>query len=542
MKNSLLLIAGLLLKPCFSFAQKEANNWNFGWNGAITFANGSPAYVPGSQLVTSEGCASISDSSGSLLFYTDGITVYNKNNAIMANGTGLLGNSDATQAALIVKKPGSFTDYYIFAVTNEAHPDGITYSLVDMTLNAGLGGVTLKNQLLYTPSTEKLAATKHANGTDVWIITHDWMSDAFRCFLLTSAGIQPAVVSNAGMIHNGSTWNTNGYMKVSPDGKKIAVAVCHFINKFELFNFDNASGVVSYPVSFPTYAASIGAYGVEFSRDGSKLYGSMISPGTIYQFDLCAGKPGDIINSATIVATENVWICALQLGPDGKIYISRASTDSLGVINYPNSLGTACSYDPNGVYVGNNTANLGLPNFESSIFSFVNYYGSCTNDSTRFYLKDTSNVDSVSWSFDDPASGINNTSNLYNPAHLFSNSAIYFVQLIRFGGGIASDTSHFCVEISPCKVSVEEVIKELICTLSPNPGNGIFQITVKNIQADQTEMQLFDCTGKKVFDHSVFNPGTELHAEINLSGLKAGIYFMEISTGTFHTYQKVILY
>src|SRR5204862_3072102 len=126
------------------------------------------------KLNTLEGSASISDSLGKLLFYTDGITVWDKTHKIMSNGIGLWGDMDATQSALIVKQPGR-NIYYIFTVDAQAGAlggyGGITYSIVDMKMNGGLGGVSSKNNTLLTPTAEKVSGVVHRNGNDVWIIT-----------------------------------------------------------------------------------------------------------------------------------------------------------------------------------------------------------------------------------------------------------------------------------------------------------------------------------------------------------------------------------
>jgi hypothetical protein len=526
-----------------SFAQNETNNWYFGINAGISFSGGSPIAVTNGAITTTEGCSVISDAFGNLLFYSDGVKVYNSNHSQMPNGYGLFGYHDATQTVLIVKKPGSNNIYYIFTVVDLANPNGICYSIVDMTLNGGLGDITTKNVLLQTPSTEKLAAVKHKNGTDVWIVTHDWLSDAFRCFLLSSSGISLLpVMSNVGIVHNGSNWNTNGYLKISPNGKKIAVAICHYINKFELFDFDNSTGVVSNVVSFPTYPAPIGAYGVEFSRDGTKLYGSLISPGTIYQFDLCAGSPADIINSATIIGTDNNWICALQLGPDGKIYVARTSKDSLGVINNPNATGTACNYVNNGVWLGGNDAQLGFPNFESSYFSLFQYYNLCFGDTTFFYLTDTNSVDSVIWKFDDAASGLNNTSNLFNPYHMFSSQGTYSIQLIRFNNSIVIDTINFCITITSCTTSMLTLsIEHPTYVITPNPNNGFFKIAVDAQSSKMRRIEIFNCTGKKVYSMIEMNASKHFSREIDLSQSPAGIYIVKISDDENTSYVKMVL-
>ena len=144
------------------FAQNEANIWYFGENAGLDFNSGTPMTLLDGALDTAEGCASISDISGSLLFYTDGITVWNQNHDVMLNGSGLNGHPSSTHSAIIVPKPQSSNIYYIFTVDFEAGSNGLQYSEVDMALDSGLGGITSnKNILLHTPSTEKITAIKH---------------------------------------------------------------------------------------------------------------------------------------------------------------------------------------------------------------------------------------------------------------------------------------------------------------------------------------------------------------------------------------------
>ena len=92
-------------------AQSPADWWYFGHNAGVEFQSGNPVGVTDGQLFTTEGCASISDPLGDLLFYTDGSTVWDKLHNIMPNGLGLLGNSSATQSAIIVPAPGNPDEY-----------------------------------------------------------------------------------------------------------------------------------------------------------------------------------------------------------------------------------------------------------------------------------------------------------------------------------------------------------------------------------------------------------------------------------------------
>ena len=116
---------------------------------------------------------------------TDGSTVWNKNHSIMTNGTGLLGHFSSTQSAIIIPKPGNNDIYYIITVaaigwSQNPSYDGINYSEVDMTLSNGNGAITSnKNIMLNQPSCEKITAVTHANGSDIWLITHNWNSNSF---------------------------------------------------------------------------------------------------------------------------------------------------------------------------------------------------------------------------------------------------------------------------------------------------------------------------------------------------------------------------
>jgi hypothetical protein len=94
-----LYLFGLLLSlPFFGSSQVEWNNWYFGLRAAMTFNFGSPPVtLTGSVMNTNGGSsASVSDSSGNLLFYTNGIWgLWNRNNAMMPNGNGLIGGLNA---------------------------------------------------------------------------------------------------------------------------------------------------------------------------------------------------------------------------------------------------------------------------------------------------------------------------------------------------------------------------------------------------------------------------------------------------------------
>ena len=99
--NYYILIFTLLLTVPL-FAQRETVNWYFGSNSGLDFNSGNAQVLSGGQLSTTEGCSTVSDNNGSLLFYTNGVEIWNKNHDIMQNGSGLLGSDSSSQSAIVV--------------------------------------------------------------------------------------------------------------------------------------------------------------------------------------------------------------------------------------------------------------------------------------------------------------------------------------------------------------------------------------------------------------------------------------------------------
>ncbi|RNI29554.1 hypothetical protein EFA69_08330 [Rufibacter immobilis] len=368
----LLLLLPLGLCSQAAQAQKETTHWYFGQNAGMSFADpANPVPLKDGGMFSEEGCAVLSDALGNLLFYSNGMQVWNRNRKIMANGDSLKGHESSTQSALILPKPGSPHLYYLFTTDFQGQSHGLQYHLVDMSRNGGLGEVVSKNNLIFAPVTEKLTAIRHRNGRDFWVITHRWNSSAFYAYLISPDGITfKPVESHLGSIHSGDNGATIGYMKASPTGDKLAVATWAAVNKIEVFDFNNENGKLALAVDLGKFDE---AYGVEFSPDGTKLYGGKngIAGGEarIFQFDLAAGTPDAIIHSGKQVAKSvSRKIGSLQLGPDGRIYVARNGSNWLGVIRNPNALGIACDYKDSGIKLDTQKSTLGLPNFPGFYF------------------------------------------------------------------------------------------------------------------------------------------------------------------------------
>jgi len=366
------------------YSQKEANNWYFGSNCGMTFntSDNSPKALTNGQLNSDEGCAAISDWNGNLLFYTDGVTIWNRYHIIMPNGEKLYGNTSSTQSAVIIPKPHSTTIFYVFTVDRQANPYGLRYSTVDMKLNNGNGDVINKNVALAYPVCEKITAVKHQNGRDIWVIAHEWNSNNYLAYLVTDTGVvkQP-IISGTGTSHTGNDLNTSGYLKASPDGRNLAVAI-YYSGIVEICNFNNNTGITSNPMTF-TRNDSLNPYGIEFSPDASKLYISCVGIDScaIYQIDLKAGTQAQIKNSVIPIAISPYAYSyhALQFAPNRKIYVAKRGSTNLSSIENPNLKGSSCGFVENSFDLLGRKSKQGLPTFNQSFIDiFVEILGNST--------------------------------------------------------------------------------------------------------------------------------------------------------------------
>jgi hypothetical protein len=353
-----LVIAGLSMLTFQPLAaQKEGAIWYFGQNAGLDFNRSFPEPLTDGMINTREGVATICDKEGKLLFYTDGQVVYTRDHQIMQNGTGLYGNPSSTQSSIVVPKPGSATQYYLFTVDQTGLPEnpgrGLNYSIVDMGANSGDGAVIDKNTPLFNDGrirfTEKITVVKHDDKTTYWIIAHEFGTNQFYRFRLTDAApfISFAGTVAAGSIHPINNKDRNnrgatGYLKSSPKGEFLAAAI-EGLELFELFTFDKRTGNIALLASLPALNSTdpgdplrTAAYGVEFSPTSNYLYGSSRKGGMLYQWSLEKLNGPSIAQSMRIIRKNPSVLCgALQLAYNGKIYLSLGGQPFLGVIRSP---------------------------------------------------------------------------------------------------------------------------------------------------------------------------------------------------------------
>jgi gliding motility-associated-like protein len=468
-----ILFFGFILLGITSFSQKEYSNWYFGKHCALTFNNGYPEPLPEGNNM--HDGASISDSLGNLLFYTDGRAVYDRQNRPTPNGGGLFGGHIASQGTLIVKLPLSNHLYYLFNVFPQTILDsipgtGLSYSVFDIYLNNGFGDIIAdkKNIPIYLPlsgyALSKITTVRHKNNRDIWIVTRNYPGNNFYSYLLT-----PEELSTVGILSqsffNLSTTNPSdkyfGEVSISPDGSKMAAAYAP-IDNIEFGSFNTESGKF-YPLFIfqpdTTCGSPLGTRspaGLEFSPDSkllylSHFYGSIdyYECSKIHQFDVSVADSALVKQSEYIVGIGIVG--GLQTGPDGKIYGGLFGDNTLSVINNPNQKGIFCNYSFRSVPLGtgNREYRWGLPQMLQKYFSYINYTVACINQPTLFTPNIYPVPDSVYWNFGDVPSGANDTSTSLNSSHVYHTPGDYPVTLISYWPGGRSDTSVKVISVLP---------------------------------------------------------------------------------------------
>ncbi len=455
-------------------SNKQANYWYFGAKAGLKFDSSPPTALFDGAMTTQEGVSSISNKSGNLLFYTNGVKIWDRTHAVMLNGSGLTGATTSTQSALIVPQPGNDSLYYVFTTDSlgENGLRGLRYSRVNMNLNSGLGGVMAadKNTLLESSSNEQVTSIQHGNTCDLWIVAHRNGTNEYLAYLLSSSGISTTPVVSATGVTNVKI-ALFGYLKGSPDGGKLASAMGPA--GVELSDFDNFSGTVSNSGTLTLSGQT--TYGAEFSPNSKLLYissaaeGSTISGASrkVNQFNVAAGSFAAINASLFVVANELITgqqgpSCgALQMGADAKIYVAIPNASYVSCIGSPDIPNAGCNYTSASVSLagpGRTTLSYkGLPAIYSSAIqtAYINF--SCVGGaSVSFnYEGNVTNPDTYFWDFGDPLSGTSNYSNDANPTHIFTSNTSFTVKLI---------VKKMCY----CAVVTKQINLPLPCALSSN--------------------------------------------------------------------------
>jgi len=379
--------------------QKRNNNWVVGYQPAVkfdfnngvvidSFENNSGTILP---LCGAQTASCISDTLGDLLFFSNGFIVYDREGFAMDNGVfvncpqgNLLCNTIGAgaisdQSSIILPKKNN--QYYIFStgmsdsltqywIDSTVFPgyDVFNYSIVDMDSNAGMGKVTVKNQILLQNqhyATAALTAVRHANNKDWWLVKADCYNHQYQQWLVKEDTILGPYYHT--IVDTGNFCYRYAQIYFSEDGTKFVSSVSQvtYPNSYyleycraDIYDFDRSTGSFTYrnyyrvPSDTVTYPWEDGITGVNFSPDSKLLY--MSTAYSIYQIDI---MDTNRINAIYIHGPDTTidqfqWYHILANGVDGNMYIGNfnGSQKYMSYIDKPNVRGTGCDFVAHGIW------------------------------------------------------------------------------------------------------------------------------------------------------------------------------------------------
>lgn len=351
----------LLLVLCYGTAavqaQNEKTHWYFGRGAALSFEDGDPKVLSDNPLTDyTIASACMSDATtGDLLFYTNGVELRDGKHQVVKDNFKTYSTNvfelmvlehpfiDGSYYLVVIKSPTSpVLEYY----TVEVRPTG-EVSVSERPVEVARGDYT------------GLSAVKNCRTGGYWLITYNTGTDQLLSFDVGVSIASVPVVSDANMAISQVGCITSNYTgelvaisEFAADFNQAQVYTYHvnkecgtFIMDQEL-NFDGAEY----------------AYGLSFSENSQYLYATYsVGESDLVQFDLATGQP-------TLIMHSDFNYNELQMGPDGRIYISTHQGGIPGpridAINDPDKAGAACDYENNKLsLIDRNTSNFHFPNF-----------------------------------------------------------------------------------------------------------------------------------------------------------------------------------
>lgn len=560
----LLLQAAYFLPAC---AQKEDNAWIFGYDynpgdglaEGIYFSFNDSLEISYKQRPMSffNSSASICDSTGNLLIYSNGCYVEKGDGVEVENSEGLNPGTfydncedndgyNLPHNMVLLPYPGYHDRYALFHLPGTFNAGyGYYYAIMnscfDMSANSGNGTTLYKNQVITqdTLHGDGIHAVRHANGRDWWVVVAKLSSNLYYKILLSPADISLTQQSIGEPTGSGAA----GQMVFSPDGTKLARFNAR--DDLRIFDFDRCTGTLSNPVFVPMQnGADIEIFsGMSWSADSRFIYAAENT--RLLQFDTWAP---DIAGSMTVVATADPPVCPLsgsigfmELGPDGIIYCRPYNGQNcMHRMKHPERAGVSCDFQQNYFQLDFPYANLAhFPNFRlgpvdgsaCDTLGIDNHpLGGWRYDRTGDLGVDFTSVSWYEptewlWDFGDPASGGANASTERNPSHTFSAPGAYQVCL-TVSNQYGSDEKCRTVWVSTTgSSSPQEALEEV--HVFPNPTTGEVHYSGIPDGAEVTA-RVYNSLGELVLEQETSGLSLRLHQ------LLPGLYYLQLQLDRGH--------
>ncbi|HMY14604.1 MAG TPA: T9SS type A sorting domain-containing protein, partial [Bacteroidia bacterium] len=424
--------------------------------------------------------ATISDDNGNFLMSSNGVWIADATGDTMINGGGLNPSWDVNahpngilteNSNMFLPFPNDSNKYILIHhalfsdISTYSYWGGVHKSVIDITANGGLGAVIEKNDtLIYDEISGGITACRHANGRDWWVIVQKDSSDVVYKILLTPNGVDTITTQHLGYAQ---FFNGNvSQITFSQDGKKFIQNNYHYV--------------------------------------AGNMHPSFV---ILADFDRCTGM---FSNTQTIQLTQDSYLWGLAFSPSGKyayacssLYLFQIDTDSLTV-------DTVATYD--GFY---------SPYSWCCATTFWTMYLAANG---KIYMTSGNGVQHIhEMNYPDSASIACDLQQHAINLGVWSFRAVPNHPNYYLG---CDTTQTTC----PCLITGINEIKEndFKFSISPNPSNGNFKIMYLLPQNSKGTFEVFDITGKKVFNYNL--PQWSTLQNFDLSFLGNGIYHCSITS------------
>lgn len=561
-------------------SQNYNNRWKLG-NLALNFSSNPP--IASTQSNANYGHASVSDPSGNLLFYTDGVKVWNKNHAVMTNGTSIGIATAPYQKCVIVPHPGNSSQYYIFNTRTSpmlniwGNTYMMTYSLVDFSTNPlgqlisvntngdpfvkKLNGINGDGEDFLT-TYKPLTVARNNDGTGYFVITQD--HNSMISFRIDGNGLNESPIISSftsNQIYNVPNGNAICYcyrginrsmIRITPDGQKLIGLESSgyqddFLNhRSHLYslNFNNETGHFTNYQNVEWYGM---ASNFEISNDSRKVYMTRTNH---------HNYPTSNLNGEIIVKDlQNLTLPVRKLGITGTNAAS-SKFSNLQKDKYGNLWVSSGYSDEN-----RNRYLHKIENQDSYSSSTISINAVSLNTSN--YIEFPQLIQELSVSCPEAITVVSpeiSTSKIYRSSDYIISQQNYSVsstQDIEFRAGnyvlLRANThikagAKFVATIAECGTpsSDRKSITSRIgdsgnfdkTKLYPNPNNGIFTILTDNALNLNISLSVFDTFGKIIYE-TTFNEGV---VDLNIGNLNAGVYFVKLTKNQTTETLKFIKY
>lgn len=435
--------------------------------------------------------ATISDDNGNFIMSSNGVWIADATGDTMINGGGLNPSWDVNahpngilteNSNMFLPFPNDSNKYILIHhalfsdISTYSYWGGVHKSVIDITANGGLGAVIEKNDtLIYDEISGGITACRHANGRDWWVIVQKDSSDVVYKILLTPNGVDTITTQHLGYAQ---FFNGNvSQITFSQDGKKFIQNNYHYV--------------------------------------AGNMHPSFV---ILADFDRCTGM---FSNTQTIQLTQDSYLWGLAFSPSGKyayacssLYLFQIDTDSLTV-------DTVATYD--GFY---------SPYSWCCATTFWTMYLAANG---KIYMTSGNGVQHIhEMNYPDSASIACDLQQHAINLGVWSFRAVPNHPNYYLG---CDTTQTTC----PCLITGINEIKEndFKFSISPNPSNGNFKIMYLLPQNSKGTFEVFDITGKKVFNYNL--PQWSTLQNFDLSFLGNGIYHCSITSNNQRVNKKLVI-